>query len=207
MTLDSLVEFILSYLLAHPSADKEQLAAAVAARFALTKMRKLFVGADFSVRFCRTSTEGVFSGGVISIAAVVHHDDKPFVVCLRTPSGCKFMLANTTFVARVSHSSQLLAEDRLRGSINGSDILRQHRGVANEPANFDRLWKAHLASDKAANLARIVAATRAIQATAQAWTASAAGEGVPAGRVGPAVCRPEDCSLVPQAICKNVRLF
>ena len=52
--------------------------------------------------------------------------------------------------------------------VYGADIRAALDGVANLPANFEQLWLAHAASDRAANVQRLVAATQAMHAAAAA---------------------------------------
>ena len=40
-------------------------------------------------------------------------------------------LANTTFLHKISHSSQDLRVDNIKGSFNGHDIMREFEGVCN----------------------------------------------------------------------------
>jgi hypothetical protein len=171
----ALVQYVQGWARENPAATKEQLAAAVAARFSLQKERSLWVCRDFAVRFCRSSTDGVFCGGVLAIGVIARHDDDPLVVCLQTPAGCAFFLANLSFVDKVSHSSQALATGNLRGTILGSNILKRYGGIDNEPGNFDRLWSLHRLNDRAENLKRIIDATHDIVPTAGPWPATEAG--------------------------------
>ena len=64
----------------------------------------------------------------------------------------------------MSDRSYRLTSEHLAGSILDSDILAAHEGIANLPANFDKLWAVHLATNPADNLSRIVAATKAMHA-------------------------------------------
>lgn len=72
------------------------------------------------------------------------------------------LLANTTFLTKISHSSQDLRENNIRGSFNGSDIIREFVGIANEGRNFERLFNIHAGIDFAVNLARLVESTNNI---------------------------------------------
>ena len=89
-------------------------------------------------------------------------DDSPFVVCLNTPNKNYLFLANTTFLSKVSHSSQELREDNIRGSINGSDIVKIFNDIDNEPKNFAELFAIHSEIGFDGNLARLVEATNNI---------------------------------------------
>ena len=63
------------------------------------------------------------SNTVLSLSALQKYDDKPFIVCIVTPDTNYMMLANSTFLKKISHSSQELRVDNIRGSFNGSDIM------------------------------------------------------------------------------------
>jgi hypothetical protein len=76
----------------------------------------------------------------------------------------EFLLSNSTFLKKVSHSSQQLRADNVRGSFNGSDILRTYDGVANGPENFELLFDTHQEFNWQQNLERLVEATNAIAA-------------------------------------------
>lgn len=86
----------------------------------------------------------------------------PFLVCLVTPSKNFVYLANTTFLSKVSHSSQELREDNIRGSINGSDIVKNFDSMTNSPENFEKLFAIHQELGFNGNLPRLVEATNNI---------------------------------------------
>ncbi len=160
MILDELVRFISQWRATHPQETKDSVVHAVLQRFRLEQDGALLVGPAFAIRFCQSKFTASFANAVVAIAKIVEHDDRPIVVCVLTPAGCRFLLANTTFLTRVSHSSHALARDHLRGSILGSDILGEVQGVQNVPECFAELMRMHARADRAANLDRIVAATR-----------------------------------------------
>lgn len=77
------------------------------------------------------------------------------------------MLANTTFLKKISHSSQELRRDNIKGSFNGSDIMREFEGVENIPENFEFLYSTHENFRFEENLDRLVEATNNIAPTGQ----------------------------------------
>ena len=168
MILDELVSFISQWRAEHPQETKDRVVRAVQQRFGLEKDGALLVGPAFAIRFCQSKFTESFANAVVAIGKVVKHDDRPIVVCVVTPAGCRFLLANTTFLTKVSHSSHALARGHLRGSILGSDILREVQGVQNAPECFAELTRIHARADRTANLERIVAATRA-PSTREFW--------------------------------------
>lgn len=143
---------------------KASLAAQVQQHFHLSKDRSVFYGTSFSIRFCQAASVS-FSNTVLSFSALLRHDSLPFFVCLVTPSKNYLMLANTTFLRKISHSSQELRCDNIRGSFNGSDIMRSFEGLDNAPENFEVLFASHENFTFEENLERLVEATNHIAPT------------------------------------------
>lgn len=158
------VSFVSVFCAENPRSSKAAVAAAAADAFGLTRERSLYVGTTFSVRFSVASGAGL-SNTILSLSALRPHDARPFVVCALRAVGPEFLLANTTFLRKVSHSSRELALDNIRGSFNGSDIIREIDGVKNEPRNFAALFALHSAFTWDENLARLVEATGNIVGT------------------------------------------
>ncbi len=148
----------------NPNIEKTEFARQIASHFSLEKGRSIYSGGDFGVRFCYSNNAG-FSNVVVSLAALLDHDDKPFLVCLLQPSGVKTYIANTTFIKKISHSSQGLTIANIRGSFLGHDILRELNGLENIPANFENLYSLHAEIPREDNIARIVEATTNISPT------------------------------------------
>lgn len=80
------------------------------------------------------------------------------------------MLANSTFLRKISHSSQELRVDNIKGSFNGSDIMRDFMGVSNEPDNFEFLFTSHRNYTFEENLERLVEATNNIHPTSKRFS-------------------------------------
>lgn len=142
-------------------AGKARLQELVQKEFSLTKDRSVFYTDAFAIRFSSSKSTS-FSNTVISLSNLQKYDDFPFVVCLNTPNKNYLFLANTTFLSKVSHSSQELREDNIRGSINGSDIVKVFNDIYNEPKNFAELFAIHSEIVFDGNLARLVEATNNI---------------------------------------------
>ena len=83
------------------------------------------------------------------------------------PGSTEYFLANTTFLKKISHSSQQFRIDSVRGSFNGSDILREYGGLRNVPTNFDLLFSMHQEFTWNENVARLAEATGLIRGTGQ----------------------------------------
>ena len=85
--------------------DKARLQKLVQKEFSLIKDRSVFYADTFAIRFS-SSKSASFSNTVLSLSNLQKYDDFPFVVCLNTPNKNYLFLANTTFLTKVSHSSQ-----------------------------------------------------------------------------------------------------
>ncbi len=142
-------------------ASKARLQELVQKEFSLIKDRSVFYTEAFAIRFSSSKSTS-FSNTVISLSNLQKYDDSPFIVCLNTPNKNYLFLANTTFLSKVSHSSQELREDNIRGSINGSDIVKVFNDIDNEPKNFAELFAIHSEIGFDGNLARLVEATNNI---------------------------------------------
>jgi hypothetical protein len=86
---------------------------------------------------------------------------------LVTPTANHCFLANTTLLKKISHSSQELRENNIKGSFNGSDIIRSFEGIPNNAANLERLFEIHAGIGFEGNLARLVEATNNIAPTGE----------------------------------------
>ncbi len=151
--------------------DKSCLTAQVQRVFGLVKDRSVFYGDWFAVRFCSARSRN-FSNTVLSLSALQKYDHIPFVVCLVTPTRNYLLLANTTFLRKISHSSQELKTDNIKGSFNGSDIMREFEGVVNTPENFEFLFSSHENYSFEENLERLVEATNNIAPTGKRFVPS-----------------------------------
>lgn len=141
--------------------DKARLAKLVQTTFDLTKDRSVYYCADFAIRFS-SSAKRTFGNTVLSLSNLRKYDDRPFVVCLVTPATNFCLIANSTFLKKISHSSQELRVDNIRGSFNGSDIVRSFEGIENSACNIARLYDIHAEIGFEGNLPRLVEATNDI---------------------------------------------
>lgn len=144
--------------------DKSRLATALAAEFGLTKDRSVFYCDSFAIRFSSAASAN-FGNTVLSLSNLQKVDHLPFLVCLVTPSQNHVFLANTTMLKKISHSSEQLRTDNIRGSFNGSDILRDFESIPNIAENIERLFDIHAGVGFEGNLARLVEATNNISPT------------------------------------------
>lgn len=147
-------------------ANKAELSALVKERFGLIRDRSVYYCEDYAVRFCSSSSRR-FGNTVLSLSALQKYDEKPFIITLVTSSKNYLMLANTTFLKKISHSSQQLRVNNIRGSFNGSDIMPDFEGVPNQPENFEFLFSSHENYSFSENLERLVEATNGIHPRGQ----------------------------------------
>lgn len=141
--------------------DKSKLISIVASRFSLVKDRSVYYSKDYAIRFSQSKTLS-FSNTVLSLSNLQKYDNNPFFVCLVTPTKNVLFLANTTLLLKISHSSQQLREDNIKGSFNGSDILRSINGIENSEENFELLFTLHEGLSFEENLKRLVESTNQI---------------------------------------------
>lgn len=145
----------------HNLNNKETLSAAVAKEFSLVKDRSVFYCSEFAIRFSSASTVN-FGNTVLSLSNLQKFDNRPFIVCLTTPTKNYLFLANSTFLKKISHSSQELREDNIKGSFNGSDIMKEFESILNNSKNINRLFDIHHSIGFDENLIRLVEATNNI---------------------------------------------
>jgi hypothetical protein len=141
--------------------DKALLAALVSAHFKLVKDRSVYYCEEFAIRFSASASEN-FGNTVLSLSNLHKVDNRPFLVCLVTPKKNYTFLANTTFLKKISHSSHQLRENNIKGSFNGSDIMRDFEKIPNIAENIERLFNIHAGLGFDGNLARLVEATNNI---------------------------------------------
>ncbi len=141
--------------------DKARLARIVVDTFHLTNDRSVYYCTDYALRFSSSAGRN-FGNTVLSLSNLRKYDDRTFIVCLVTPSQNYCLIANTTFLKKISHSSQELRENNIRGSFNGSDIVREFEGICNTAVNIGRLYAIHADIGFEGNLPRLVEATNNI---------------------------------------------
>ena len=144
--------------------DKARLTKQIVENFGLTQDRSVYYCEDFAIRFSSGARRS-FSNTVLSLSNLKKVDHIPFLVCLVTPTENHVFLANTTLLRKISHSSQQLRVDNIKGSFNGSDIIRELEGIENVPANIQRLFDIHTEIGFEGNLPRLVECTNNITPT------------------------------------------
>ena len=128
-------------------------------KFSLVKDRTVFYCSFFAVRFSYTKNNS-FSNTILSLSHLQKYDHIPFFVVLVKATGDNVIyLANSTFLSKISHSSQNLTMYNIKGSFNGSDIIKNYQDIPNEPLNFRYLFAIHEGLTWNDNLFRLVEAT------------------------------------------------
>lgn len=172
----SVLKELVAFIASHDGInDKARLTKLVAETFGLTRDRSVFYRDDFAIRFSASKGDA-FSNTVLSLSNLRKVDHAPFLVCVVTPTKNRVLLANSTLLRKISHSSQQLRIDNIRGSFNGSDIVREFEGIRNEPSQFERLFAIHAELGFEGNLARLVDATNNIAPTGRKYVVSAQAE-------------------------------
>ena len=160
--MKNLIEHLLDYLKQNDGInDKARLAKLVSERFDLIKDRSVYYCQNFAIRFSSGSSQN-FSNTILSLSNLHKFDDRPFIICLVTPKNNYTFLGNTTFLKKISHSSQELRENNIRGSFNGSDVIREFEGTLNSGENFEQLFNIHSGIGFEGNLPRLVESTNNI---------------------------------------------
>lgn len=158
-------EFVEYIVNGAPQHNKQAVEDDVCAHFHLTLDRKVYHNEYFAVRFSYSKSDSdTFGNTVLSLSALEKYDKIPFfVVLVRKSCANLILLANTTFLKKISHSSQELSMTNIKGSFNGSDIMREFNNRKNAPENFDYLFAVHQGMDWEDNIFRLVEASSSIK--------------------------------------------
>lgn len=159
--VNRLIKFIISL---DGTGNKDAVKQKVVQEFNLVRDRSVFSCDSFAIRFSYTSGRS-FSNTVLSLSALQKYDSIPFIVCIVTPEINRLLLANTTFLSKISHSSQELTLYNIKGSFNGSDIMKEFQEIPNERDNIIELYPFHEEFSFQENLVRLVEATNNISPT------------------------------------------
>jgi len=166
--IDSLVKFISDQ---DGINDKTKLTDLVVEKFSMIKDRSVYYNNSISIRFSQSKTNG-FSNTILALSNLQKYDSKPFFVCVVCPTRNYLLISNSTFLKKISHSSQELSLNNIKGSFNGSDIMRDFNKIENKPSNFYRLYLIHDSIGFDENLPRLVDATNSIVGTGHEYQIS-----------------------------------
>lgn len=188
--------------------DKARLVRIVAEEFHLIKDRSVYYCSDFALRFSSSASRN-FSNTVLSLSNLRKYDDQPFIVCLVTPRQNYCLMANTTFLKKISHSSQDLRENNIRGSFNGSDIVREFEGISNTEENIARLYAIHAEIGFEGNLPRLVEATNNISPTGTRFVVENNAQVIILDAPNRAICfvASKDCAVLKAELDEKVEKF
>lgn len=164
--LQELLQFIIGL---NGIGSKDQLSKAVKERFNLTADRKIYYCNDFAIRFSQARKRAM-GNTVLSLSALQKYDNRPVISCAVLPNENYMLLCNSTCLKKISHSSQQLRVDNIKGSFNHSDILKDIDGKNNVPENFQELFELHSAYTFEDNLVRLVETTNGIVARGQRFS-------------------------------------
>lgn len=141
--------------------NKSLLSNLTVSHFSLIKDGAVYYNSFFAIRFCTARTNS-FSNTVLSLSRLIKYDHMPFIVCIVAPLSNVFLIANSTFLTKISHSSQTLSTSNIRGSFNGSDIIKSFEGIENTDINIEFLYNIHKERDFTDTLALLVERTNGI---------------------------------------------
>lgn len=131
--------------------------------FGMTKDGKVYYTNYFAVRFCY-SKNGSFSNTVLALSKLQKFDHIPFfVVLIKGNQENALFLANTSLLQKISHSSQGLRFNNIKGSFNGSDIIKVYNNIPNDIDHIEQLFAIHTGFTWEENLLRLVEATSKIK--------------------------------------------
>lgn len=145
---------------------KEEMIEVVCQNFTMVKDGKAIYHTDFfAVVFCYSKNNS-FSNVVLSLSKLEKYDHIPcFVVLVKKDFDNVIYMINTTFLDKISHSSNDLRIDNIRGSLLGSNIRKEIVEIAkrNQPTDFDDLFSYHQGFTWQENLERLVESTNNIK--------------------------------------------
>lgn len=171
--MNKIVKEFVDYIITDcPKHDKESVKETIQSKFKLTQDRKVYYCEYFAARISY-SKSGSFCNTVLSLSALQKYDHIPFFVILVSANdNNKIFLANSTFLKKISHSSQQLSMTNIKGSFNGSDIIRDYHNIENNAENFEKLFAFHQGFTWEDNLARLVETTSNIVPTGKRFVIS-----------------------------------
>jgi len=142
--------------------NKQTIVDSVVKKFNLSKTRKVYYNDKISIRF--SSAKNGYSNTFLGFQKILDNDSKPLIACIIRKDKIEFLIANTTFINCIFHSSKNLTVENIRGSANLSNIIREFSELKNEPQNFPKLFELHLEILQKDNIERIVENTLQIKA-------------------------------------------
>ncbi|MCH7964577.1 MAG: hypothetical protein IH852_11645 [Bacteroidetes bacterium] len=151
--------------------SKQKIVNNISTKYNLKKDRKLYLSKILALRF--SSAKSGYSNTFLGFQKILDNDSKPLIACIIRDNELEFLMANSTFINCISHSSKLLTFLNIRGSANLSNIIREFSGLKNELLNFNELFKMHSDIPQNDNIDRIVENTKRIKAKGEKYNPSA----------------------------------
>jgi len=127
-----------------------------------------------SVRFTQNNktTNGNASNTVIAMSKIFPRDDRPILSVMVTAGKNYVRIMNSSFINKIPHSNKNATIDKLRGSINYSNIIKEFNGIINESENIQALFELHSEHDFWDNYERIYGVTSQIKGKKPRFVAS-----------------------------------
>lgn len=151
--------------------NKQEIVDNISSKYNFKKDRKLYLSRNLSLRF--SSAASGYSNTFLGLQKILDNDSQPLIACIVRDNELEFLMANSTFINCISHSSKLLTLLKIRGSANLSNIIREFSSLKNEPSNFNELFKMHSDVPQTDNIDRIVENTQLIKAKGEKYKPSA----------------------------------
>ena len=142
--------------------NKQTIVNSIVKKFNLSAKRKVYHNNDIGIRFSNVRNGG-YGNTFLGFRQILENDDKPLIACIIRNKGIEFLIANSTFITRISHSSKIFELLKIRGSVNLTNIVKSFSGYSNEPKNFEELFKLHLDIPQQDNIERIFENTKLIK--------------------------------------------
>ena len=150
--------------------DKQKIVDYIESKYNLKKERKLYFSGKLSLRF--SSSKSGYSNTFLGLKKILDNDSKPIIACIVREKEIEFLIANSTFINCISHSSKLLNIKNIKGSANLSNIIKEFSEMKNEPSNFNKLFELHNCIPQKDNIERIIESTQRIKAKGKKYNPS-----------------------------------
>ena len=162
--VEELVTYISEVRKQNPEATKNDLYNLCISKFDLKKGNRgtLLFSDYYAIRFNEVGKARGFSNTIAAIKRVKEAEDLPLIVVIIRPQTVEVLIANSTFIRKISHSSNGFAFDNIKGSFQGADIMMEYEGLKNKLGNFDALFRIHKTIPWEDNLHRLVETTTGI---------------------------------------------
>ena len=104
--------------------DKAKLTSLVVKRFNLIRDRSVYYNNTFAIRFSQAANYS-FSNTILSLSTLQKYDSRPFFVCVVCQTYNFMLISNSTFLKKISHSSQELSVGNIHDEIGFDGNLQR----------------------------------------------------------------------------------